>query len=217
MQCAFFSEVSNISPFRFLQLSVCSLRVPVSAVWILPSYVCNAVALPQIRQLIFTDRLLSIISTEQTKASCAHEFGHLRESRKLLFVRVLLLVLFFTVIFIRPFLAVEYDNQHVLRMLVIYFIFMWLNIFFAGRMTRQMEIRADKAMLENQMDTAIYARALALVYEANQMPAVMPRRSRGPHPDLYDRMIAAGLTPDFPKPSSPKRRASLVSLLQRNR
>jgi hypothetical protein len=80
-----------------------------------------------------------------------------------------------------------------------------------------MEIRADKAAIENQLDTAVYARALAHMYEANQMPAVMPRRSLGPHPDLYDRMLEAGLTPDFPKPSPPKRRASLVSLLQRNR
>jgi Zn-dependent protease with chaperone function len=193
------------------------MQVPVSAAWILPSYVCNAVALPQIRQLIFTDRLLLTLSDEQTKAVCAHELGHLRESRKLLFVRIVLLVMFFTVIFMRPFLAFEYDNPHVVQMLVIYFIFMCLNVFFARRMARQMEIRADKAALENQMDTAVYARALAHVYEANQMPAVMPRRSRGAHPDLYDRMLAAGLTPDFPKPSPPKRRASLVSLLQRNR
>jgi hypothetical protein len=36
------------------------------------------------------------------------------------------------------------------------------------------------------------------------MPAVMPTR-RTTHPDLYDRLLAAGVEPDFPKPAKPSK------------
>jgi hypothetical protein len=79
-----------------------------------------------------------------------------------------------------------------------------------------MEKRADEAAVGYQLDASIYAQALARLYEANQMPAIMPRRwFVAPHPDLYDRMLAAGLTPDFAKPLPPRRRALVVSLLRR--
>jgi hypothetical protein len=36
----------------------------------------------------------------------------------------------------------------------------------------------------------------AKLYQANEMLAVMPKK-RMPHPHLYDRMVVAGVTPDF--------------------
>jgi hypothetical protein len=67
-----------------------------------------------------------------------------------------------------------------------------------------METRADKIAVENQVDAAVYARALERLYLTNQMPAVMLRRSSRIHPDLYDHMIAAGVTPDYPRPEPAK-------------
>lgn len=76
-----------------------------------------------------------------------------------------------------------------------------------------MEKRADRIAIENQADPAVYARALERLYQTNQMPAVMPPRMERPHPDLYDRMLDAGVTPDFPKPAPPKKQSWTTLLL----
>ena len=57
---------------------------------------------------------------------------------------------------------------------------------------------------ENQVDAVVYARALERLYETNQIPAVMPRRATKIHPDLYDRMLNAGVTPNYAKPKPAK-------------
>jgi hypothetical protein len=44
------------------------------------------------------------------------------------------------------------------------------------------------------------------------MLAVMPRK-RMPHPHLYDRLVIAGITPDFPRPKPPARWGSKVAML----
>jgi hypothetical protein len=67
-----------------------------------------------------------------------------------------------------------------------------------------MEVRADVYGSRVHEDKGIYARALAKLYQANEMPAVMPRK-RMAHPHLYDRMLVAGVTPDFPRPDRPAR------------
>ena len=46
----------------------------------------------------------------------------------------------------------------------------------------------------------IYAKALLKLYEDQLAPAVGPKK-RATHPDLYDRLLAAGMQPDFPRPS----------------
>ena len=65
-----------------------------------------------------------------------------------------------------------------------------------------MEVRADKVAAENAVNAVTYARALERLYEANQIPAVM-RSNRLTHPHLYDRMLAAGVTPSYPRPKRP--------------
>ena len=49
----------------------------------------------------------------------------------------------------------------------------------------------------------MYARALARIYEDSLLPAVNSRKVES-HPDLYDRMEAAGITPDFLRPARPE-------------
>ncbi len=176
--------------------------VPVRATWTLSTHICNALALPLIGQLIFTNKLLETLSQEETKAVCAHELGHLSESRKVLLVRGLASFAFYPLIFARPlssFSALGYGS------FLIFFVLYFFLRFIGRRIGRNMEKRADKIAVENQTDGAVYARALERIYEANQMPAVMPRRRV--HPDLYDRMMAAGVTPDFPKPLPPNKQS----------
>ena len=44
-------------------------------------------------------------------------------------------------------------------------------------------------------------RGLEKLHEVNLIPVVMPGRLV--HPHLFDRMTAAGLTPDYPRPEPP--------------
>jgi hypothetical protein len=47
-------------------------------------------------------------------------------------------------------------------------------------------------------DPGCYAKALERIYKENLMPAAVAQRTT--HPNLYDRMVQAGVTPDFPRP-----------------
>ena len=77
-----------------------------------------------------------------------------------------------------------------------------LTLFGARWYGRQLEERADRIAHTNEGEAGTYARALARLYEDNLIPAVLPRRRRT-HPDLYDRLLAAGVQPDFPRPAAP--------------
>jgi hypothetical protein len=83
---------------------------------------------------------------------------------------------------------------------------------FLSRRRRRMEVRADVFGSSVYEDKSIYARALAKLYQANEIPAVMPRK-RMPHPHLYDRMVVAGVTPEFPRPDRAARWGSWLGVL----
>lgn len=74
-----------------------------------------------------------------------------------------------------------------------------------GRLCRRMEERADRVACEHMHDAAAYASALERLHEHNLVPAVLGK-GRKTHPDLYDRMTAAGVTPSYPRPDPPSRR-----------
>ena len=71
-------------------------------------------------------------------------------------------------------------------------------------LSQKMEKRADAFAIKEQLNEGVYARALEKLYKENFSPAVNVN-NRQTHPHLYDRMLAAGITPDFPRPGRPKR------------
>jgi Zn-dependent protease with chaperone function len=140
-------------------------------------------------------------SDDEIKAVCFHELGHLNEPRKVLMMRLLVSLAFYPLVFARPISSLGGIGANAFWILIfVVLIIWWLGI----RVAKRMEIRADKIAVENQFDAAVYAKVLERLYETNQMPAVMPWRSTKIHPDLYDRMLAAGVTPDYPKPKPAK-------------
>lgn len=184
------------------------MAVPVRATWVLSTHLNNAVALPLTRQLIFTEKLVSIHPAPEIKVICAHELGHLNEPRKVLFVRTLVGLSLFPLVFIKPMDSFATAPDGYLLLLIPI-----LLLFLVGRrVSRRMEKRADQIAAENQADTTVYARALERLYQTNHMPAVTSGRSNKIHPDLYDRVLAAGVTPEFPKPA-PARGLSWTSYL----
>jgi len=173
------------------------MGIPVRRIWILSSYVGNAVAYPQFRELIFTDKLLAILSDNEIKAVCAHELAHLTESGIVLMIRGTMLFMFYPLIFFRPLASLGDMGSDIFTFLLLGIL---LLSFVGTRVARRMEKRADKIAVENQADQAVYARALERLYQSSQIPAVMSSLSNKVHPNLYDRMLAAGVTPDYPKP-----------------
>lgn len=193
------------------------MSVPTPATWVVDTPISNAAALPGPRQLVFTEKLLATHTDDEIKAICAHELGHLTEPESVRLTRLLLPLLLLPFVFLKPidFVIGPAVNESTpgsavngfLCSILIVFVPVVLCFIIAKRLGRRMEKRADEVAVKHQEDPTVYARALERLYQTNQMPAVMPRRVRpSVHPDLYDRMLAAGITPDYPRPASPPAR-----------
>jgi Zn-dependent protease with chaperone function len=173
------------------------MQIAVRSAWTVRSSNANALAIPHTRDLIFTERALAILPEDELAAVCAHELGHLAESKASQLLRFLASLFLLPWLFLRP-LWVAF-GPGALGILLVSTVILWWLIRWLGK---RLEIRADAAALANQGEAGVYARALARLYEDNQTPAVLPER-RQIHPNLYDRLLAAGVTPDYPRPAVP--------------
>ena len=166
--------------------------------WLLGGVHALAFALPVTRELLFSERLLEVCSGEELSAVCAHELAHLGESRGAVAGRLLGSLSLFPIIFIVPVIHDFGLGFIALPMLTL------LIGKFARWLSQRMEKRADQAATATQLNDGVYARALETLYRENQLPAVNVN-DRQTHPHLYDRMLAAGITPDYPRPARPAR------------
>jgi hypothetical protein len=89
-----------------------------------------------------------------------------------------------------------------------------VGIIIYRRIYRCMEIRADKIARQFAASPGTFARALERLYATDLLPVVFGTR-RQVHADLYDRMVADGATPLYPRPDPPPnpRALGLVILL----
>jgi Zn-dependent protease with chaperone function len=172
--------------------------VSVRATWQFDATMANAFALPASRELAFTDRLLEICNDEELSSICAHEIAHLGEPNIVLAGRLIGSLYLFPLIFIAPLL-----NRFAGAGLTPPFVGMVLIRGLAGWLSRRMEKRADRLASTTTTNEGVYAGALETMYRENQIPAVNANR-RQRHPDLYDRMIGAGVKPDYPRPRRPR-------------
>lgn len=174
--------------------------IEIRGVFELKASVANAVAFPTLRWVIFTSRALNVLTDAQVSAVLGHELAHLSESRAMTFLRVVANVQFyFAIVLVRPVIG-EFGIAGFAALLVI----TMLLFVIARRFMRRMEEHADKAGKTHEEEQGAYALALEKLYESNLIPAVM-RSRRQIHPHLYDRMVAAGVTPSYPRPEPPPR------------
>jgi len=168
----------------------------------LPS--ANAYAWPLPRVVGVTERALETLDDAELSVVLAHELAHLTESRAVAWARSAAAFSLVPLVLLRPLLA----SRHFLATGALL-----LGIVVVLRLVRtlaqRMEQRADRAGKHAEVEPGAYARALARLYEANAMPAVMPGRARA-HPHLYDRLVAADVTPDWPRPAPPPLAASRI-------
>lgn len=179
----------------------------VREVYQLKSIMANAMALPMTGTLLFFDRLLEILSDEEVIAICAHEIGHLAESKWIAACRYLGTMAVLPALLIHP-LWVRFGMLGVYGALLM--VILWSRM--SRKLTRRMEGHADAFALDRTSGSDVYARALERLYEANQVAAVLPGNN-GTHPHLYDRMLQCGVTPGFPRPAAPEKFTAIGWLL----
>jgi Zn-dependent protease with chaperone function len=173
------------------------MHVRYRKIWMMRSPVGYAAAFPTTGDLIFSEGLAAEHPEEEIAAICAHELAHLTEPRRAVYARVLGAMSWCPLIFIRP-MVHAFDFVGIAVLIVP----MAFASVFVGRLGRKMEVRADAVANQNAAEVGVYARALERLYRNNQIPAVMPGK-RQLHPHLYDRLLAAGVTPDYPRPEAP--------------
>lgn len=165
----------------------------------------NAFAFPLTRRLAFTDGAMRTLGDDEIGAVAAHELGHLTESRLTALARSA------AVFIVLPIAAGRLLHASFGPWaLVGGFAFVLLLILMLRRLARRMEERAD-AIAGSQQDATVYARALEKIYEANMIPAVLTGKRRV-HPHLYDRLLASGVQPDYPRPKPPPRWPSTAAM-----
>jgi Zn-dependent protease with chaperone function len=172
------------------------MNIPFRDVLLMRSQMAQAFALPNSRKLLFTERLLELSPDDEVAAICAHELAHLTESKTARYARSIQMLMFLPWIFFNP-LTHAFGG------------FAFCGLLFTTlavprvyrRISQKLESRADQMAKANEGDAGTYARAVVRLYEDGLLPAVTAK-ARATHSDLYDRMLTAGVTPDFPRPSA---------------
>lgn len=177
-----------------------TLGVKVRATWELARCDANAMAFVTTNDLAFTDGLLVYCPDDELKAICAHELGHLTEGRLTVTARLLGSLIFAPLIFLKP-VCRQWELWGALALVLLVLAVLVIR----PRLSQAMEKRADRIAQDSVAGTTVYARALERLYRVNSSPAAMTKGKGGgrTHPDLYDRMVASGLTPDYPRPAAP--------------
>jgi Zn-dependent protease with chaperone function len=176
----------------------------------------NALAFVLERGIGVTDAALEILDDDQLAAVCAHEMAHLAEPRRVLLARasgafLLGLVLALLMATARP-IHGSFGPSGMLWVFTAACLLLVVGLLLLSRLNRKMEIRADSHATGWEPSPGSYARALELITHVNLIPAVLGSR-RNVHPDLYDRMLQAGVTPDFPRPARPPQWAHVLGLV----
>lgn len=159
----------------------------------------NAWALPLSRWIGVTQRLVDELDDAQIEAVMAHELAHLDESRGVIAARVAVTFVWLP-LGLLPAIRDRYGS-------VGYWVTLacLVGALLGSRgFVRRKESDADRRAHELEHGDGVYASALERLYEVNLAPAVNFTK-RATHPDLYDRMVSAGLSPVYPRPSRPSR------------
>jgi Zn-dependent protease with chaperone function len=183
-----------------------SMAVPVRGVHELNFPLANAFAFPFLGRIAFTPSLLAALDDEELAVVAAHELAHLSESRLALLGRLTPVFLLLSLAATAP-LVGDFGPLAPVALVVP---FVLLVAVLVPRLSRRLERRADDLAKGRQAGEGVYARALSKVYEANLAPLVEPGKGTT-HPHLYDRLVAVGSPPDFPRPQPPPRLRGVVA------
>ncbi len=153
----------------------------------------GAYAFPFTKEILVTRGLIELLGPSELEAVLAHEMDHLRESRWMTLARVVSANSFLPLLLVRPLMAE-------LGPIVIGPLTLWWALVprLISRWVLRHEAKADHRAAS--VDPVAYGRALLRLHESNLIPAVLTENLT--HPNLYDRLVSCGVTPDFPRPAA---------------
>jgi Zn-dependent protease with chaperone function len=167
------------------------------SVYLLRWDAANAFAFIYARAVAFTPVCVELMSDEELQSIAAHELAHLRETLGQKLTRSAGLFLLFP-LFTLPVWLARYGAPAFLVVALLTLVGARLLRGFSQRM----EQRADAAAHAEAQGEETYARVLEKLHEYNLVPAVMRGKAQS-HPHLYDRMLATGIQPAYPRPKAP--------------
>jgi Zn-dependent protease with chaperone function len=184
------------------------IGVHARAVDVFPNVSVNAWAFPIAKRLAFTERAVALLSDEDLTPVCAHELAHLAEPLRLRIVRVLPPFMLVALTSTKCFLDLNPDEALVgllclIGLLCLSFVFL-LTAVLMHRTGHRLEKCADELGSFHERNVGAYGRALEKLYQFNLIPPVT-MASKASHPHLYDRLVAAGVQPSYPRPKRPSR------------
>lgn len=158
----------------------------------------NAFAFPWTRDVAFTVSAMRLLDADEVRSVAAHELGHLKGRTS---IRWMLLAGLPSLVMIGLAPAAMRSGLPLVGLGI--FLFHVAVARLLARLSCRFEHEADTEAKTGEQGDGVYARALEKIHEANLIPAVIPANAT--HPSLYDRMIAAGVTPGFPRPPAPSK------------
>ncbi len=163
----------------------------------------NAFAFPWTRDIGFTRPALTLLAPGELIGILRHELGHLAERPAIKWIRLTGMFALLC-IGLTPLVITAAGPIAALWSLAACFVVIrWTNSSY-----RKMELAADEHAHHPDDAEGLYARALEKLHEHGLIPAVLSKRHA--YPSLYDRMTAAGVTPDFPRPAAPNRAKGII-------
>lgn len=188
-----------------VERATASTGVHPRAVWEVPWSAANAFAYPLRQEVAVTDGSLRLLDEDELATVVAHELAHLAEPTRVKLARASALLVFLLLIAIPP-VAGSWGFGGVLVLLGA----MWAIVLALLALNRRQEHRADAVARASEEEAGREAIGLEKLYQAQLLPVVQGARYARSHPDLWDRMLAAGVQPSYPRPKPPRFRALLV-------
>jgi Zn-dependent protease with chaperone function len=192
--------IARPAPERLARL----VEVAVERVGVRPKATClirwstaNAIAFPLVQRIAVTDTAVKYLTDEELIAVIVHELAHLNESRRVKRLRAVGGFVWLPLVCAKPILG-----THGFPALAATALLVLCGHSAVRHLSRAMERRADTLSQTNEGEPGTYAKALEHIYELNLIPAVT-RQKMSTHPHLYDRLLAAGMTPAYPRPRPP--------------
>ncbi|MFO0650998.1 MAG: M48 family metalloprotease [Polyangiales bacterium] len=177
-------------------------------VLVAPLATVNVYSYPAVGRVVISEASLEALDDDALAAMLGHALAHLSESTRRSIARGFTAPLVFV-----PLMLTRPLAQHGFVTFYAALLATFVAVAILNRTLRYDFKTADKIAREAEGDAGTYARALAKVYEANVVPAVLHQKNPA-RAHLYDRMVDAGMTPDLPRPAPPRMgRAALAFML----
>ncbi len=179
--------------------------VPMPTVMEAEVAVVNAFAYPWQGVIVFSERMVDLLDSDELEAITFHELAHLGEPRSMSVLRRAQVYGFIPIVALRPVTGSFGIAAYMLVAATVLLLFVLLR-----RRSLSFEDSADRAAVDAGHESSALAEALVSLHEAALIPAVIPRSSHG---HLHDRLRLAGLEPDYEIPKPPPKAPHIISFV----